>query len=64
MIYYVYFYRDAYRLSKNEAASSFGDDRMLIEKFIDNPRHIEVQVKTQLLLFYVLTFIVVILDTC
>ncbi|CAC5389610.1 PCCA [Mytilus coruscus] len=36
--------RDAYRLSKNEAASSFGDDRMLIEKFIDNPRHIEVQV--------------------
>ncbi|XP_063428386.1 propionyl-CoA carboxylase alpha chain, mitochondrial-like [Mytilus trossulus] len=36
--------KDAYRLSKNEAASSFGDDRMLIEKFIDNPRHIEVQV--------------------
>uniref|UniRef100_A0A0N4Z0L0 Propionyl-CoA carboxylase alpha chain, mitochondrial n=1 Tax=Parastrongyloides trichosuri TaxID=131310 RepID=A0A0N4Z0L0_PARTI len=33
-----------YRLSKQEAKSSFGDDRMLVEKFIDNPRHIEVQV--------------------
>ena len=32
------------RLSSQEAASSFGDDRMLIEKFIDNPRHIEIQV--------------------
>uniref|UniRef100_A0A0K0ER14 Propionyl-CoA carboxylase alpha chain, mitochondrial n=1 Tax=Strongyloides stercoralis TaxID=6248 RepID=A0A0K0ER14_STRER len=32
-----------YRLSKQEAKSSFGDDRMLVEKFIDNPRHIEVQ---------------------
>lgn len=36
--------RTAFRLSSQEAASSFGDDRMLIEKFIDNPRHIEVQV--------------------
>ncbi|XP_048746119.1 propionyl-CoA carboxylase alpha chain, mitochondrial-like [Ostrea edulis] len=36
--------RDSYRLSKQEAASSFGDDRMLIEKYIDNPRHIEMQV--------------------
>lgn len=36
--------RDAFRLSQQEAASSFGDDRMLIEKFIDNPRHIEIQV--------------------
>ena len=35
---------DGFRLSKLEAASSFGDDRMLIEKFIDNPRHIEIQV--------------------
>jgi acetyl/propionyl-CoA carboxylase alpha subunit len=31
--------------SKAEAASSFGDDRLLIEKFIDNPRHIEFQVR-------------------
>jgi 3-methylcrotonyl-CoA carboxylase alpha subunit len=29
---------------KREAASSFGDDRVLIEKFITSPRHIEVQV--------------------
>uniref|UniRef100_A0A0K0DJK0 Propionyl-CoA carboxylase alpha chain, mitochondrial n=1 Tax=Angiostrongylus cantonensis TaxID=6313 RepID=A0A0K0DJK0_ANGCA len=36
--------REGYRLSKQEAKSSFGDDRMLVEKFIDNPRHIEMQV--------------------
>lgn len=36
--------REGYRLSKQEAASSFGDDRMLVEKFIDNPRHIEMQI--------------------
>ncbi len=29
---------------KREAASSFGDERVLIEKFITSPRHIEVQV--------------------
>ncbi len=29
---------------KREASSSFGDDRVLIEKFITSPRHIEVQV--------------------
>ena len=31
-------------MSSQEAASSFGDDRLLIEKFVDNPRHIEIQV--------------------
>ena len=36
--------REGFRLSKQEAASSFGDDRMLVEKFVDNPRHIEIQV--------------------
>ncbi|KAJ3106439.1 hypothetical protein HK100_003732 [Physocladia obscura] len=35
--------REAFRLSKNEAKSSFGDDRMLVEKFIEEPRHIEIQ---------------------
>jgi 3-methylcrotonyl-CoA carboxylase alpha subunit len=30
--------------AKREAASAFGDDRLLIEKFIERPRHIEVQV--------------------
>jgi 3-methylcrotonyl-CoA carboxylase alpha subunit len=29
---------------KREAAASFGDDRVLIEKYIERPRHIEVQV--------------------
>jgi len=24
--------------------SSFGDDRLLVEKFIDDPRHIEIQI--------------------
>ena len=33
----------AFRLCSEEAASSFGDDRMLVEKFVDSPRHIEVQ---------------------
>src|SRR3546814_9840163 len=28
----------------NEAGSSFGDDRVFIEKFIEQPRHIEIQV--------------------
>jgi len=35
---------EGYHLSKQEAASSFGDDRLLIEKFIDRPRHIEIQI--------------------
>jgi 3-methylcrotonyl-CoA carboxylase alpha subunit len=35
---------DALESAKREAASSFGDDRVLIEKYISSPRHIEVQV--------------------
>lgn len=30
--------------AKREALAAFGDDRMLIEKYVDNPRHIEVQI--------------------
>jgi 3-methylcrotonyl-CoA carboxylase alpha subunit len=30
--------------AKREAKAAFGDDRMLIEKYVDNPRHIEVQI--------------------
>ena len=33
-----------YHLSKQEAKSAFGDDRMFIEKYIEEPRHIEIQV--------------------
>ncbi|VEN39020.1 unnamed protein product [Callosobruchus maculatus] len=36
--------REGFKLSSQEALSSFGDSRMLVEKFIDNPRHIEIQV--------------------
>jgi 3-methylcrotonyl-CoA carboxylase alpha subunit len=35
---------DALAACKREAASSFGDDRVLIEKYLSRPRHIEVQV--------------------
>lgn len=35
---------DGFERAKSEAASSFGDDRIFIEKFIENPRHIEIQV--------------------
>jgi 3-methylcrotonyl-CoA carboxylase alpha subunit len=35
---------DALESCKREAASSFGDDHVLIEKYIISPRHIEVQV--------------------
>src|SRR5262249_6645906 len=35
---------EGFARSKSEAKSSFGDDRMFIEKFIVNPRHIEIQV--------------------
>ncbi len=34
----------AIQSSKNEAKASFGDDRLFIEKFVTEPRHIEIQV--------------------
>ena len=37
-------FTDALLSCRREAASSFGDDRVLIEKYILSPRHIEVQV--------------------
>ncbi|MEX0406661.1 acetyl/propionyl/methylcrotonyl-CoA carboxylase subunit alpha [Aquibium sp. LZ166] len=36
--------REGFQSSKNEAKSSFGDDRVFIEKFVVDPRHIEIQV--------------------
>ena len=36
--------RDGFRSAQNEARASFGDDRIFIEKFIEEPRHIEIQV--------------------
>jgi propionyl-CoA carboxylase alpha chain len=35
---------DGFSSCRNEAKSSFGDDRVFIEKFIEQPRHIEIQV--------------------
>lgn len=36
--------KQAFSSAVNEAKRSFGDDRIFIEKFIENPRHIEIQV--------------------
>ena len=35
---------DALASARREAASAFGDDRVLVEKFVASPRHIEIQV--------------------
>ncbi len=35
---------EGFAASKSEAKSSFGDDRVFIEKYIEEPRHIEIQV--------------------
>ena len=36
--------RDGFEATKREGLNSFGDDRVFIEKFIEQPRHIEIQV--------------------
>jgi propionyl-CoA carboxylase alpha subunit len=36
--------RDGFRAARSEAKSSFADDRVFIEKYIEEPRHIEIQV--------------------
>ena len=36
--------RQGFKSSKSEAAASFGDDRIFIERFVTEPRHIEIQV--------------------
>ena len=35
---------EGYTSCRNEARNSFGDDRVFIEKFVEEPRHIEIQV--------------------
>jgi propionyl-CoA carboxylase alpha chain len=35
---------DGFSACRNEARNSFGDDRVFIEKFVEEPRHIEIQV--------------------
>ncbi len=36
--------REGFRAARSEAKSSFADDRLFIEKYIEHPRHIEIQV--------------------
>ena len=36
--------REGFRSARNEARASFGDERIFIEKYIEEPRHIEIQV--------------------
>jgi len=36
--------REGFERASNEARSSFGDDRVFVEKFIEEPRHIEIQI--------------------
>ncbi len=36
--------REGFRSATNEARSSFGDERVFVEKYIEEPRHIEIQV--------------------
>jgi len=36
--------REGFQSSKNEAKNAFGDDRIFVEKFVTEPRHIEIQV--------------------
>ncbi len=36
--------REGFQSASNEARASFGDDRVFIEKFIEQPRHIEIQI--------------------
>jgi len=36
--------KDGFISAQNEARTSFGDDRVFVEKFIEQPRHIEIQV--------------------
>jgi propionyl-CoA carboxylase alpha chain len=35
---------EGFALARSEAKASFGDDRVFLEKFIENPRHVEIQV--------------------
>jgi len=36
--------RDGFTAAQNEARNAFGDDRVFVEKFIEQPRHIEIQI--------------------
>jgi propionyl-CoA carboxylase alpha chain len=35
--------KEGFRLSSEEARKNFADDRLFVEKFIENPHHVEIQ---------------------
>lgn len=37
-------FEKAFEMARNEARNAFGDDRVYIEKLIENPRHVEIQI--------------------
>ena len=37
-------FRQAYHMAQSEARNAFGDDRVYIEKYIENPHHVEIQI--------------------
>ncbi len=37
-------FESAYRAAQSEAKSAFGDDRVYLEKYLDGPRHVEMQI--------------------
>lgn len=40
----LYLIAEAYDRAKSEAKSAFGNNKVYVEKFIENPKHIEVQI--------------------
>ncbi len=36
---------EAFQRASNEAKAAFGDGRMFVERYVEEPRHIEVQVR-------------------
>ena len=43
--------REGFVMATEEAITAVKDDRMLIEKYIDEPRHIEIQVRERVVVF-------------
>ena len=50
-------FMDQLTAARREAISSFGDDVMLIEKYVDRPRHVEVQVSSNMFYNWFICFI-------